>query len=128
MPSVLVVDDNIANRMLASRLLKRSGWDVAEAADGQEALDYLGSATVDLILLDISMPGLSGEEVCEQVRRDLGRGPKIVAYTAHAMPEEQQRFIDHGFDAVLIKPISRDQLNATLAGVGFPPPPAAPAA
>lgn len=116
----LVVDDNDVNRMLAGRLLNKAGWVVDMAEDGAQALDWLAGNRVDLVLLDISMPGLSGEDVCRTVRaRHLCQGAKVVAYTAHAMPEEREQFLACGFDAILTKPISKAGMLDLLKTLGL---------
>ncbi|HLO62099.1 MAG TPA: response regulator [Azonexus sp.] len=112
----LVVDDHYTNRLLASTLLKRLGWTVLEASDGLSALAASRSNSLRLILLDISMPGLSGEETCRQLRAGHDDTPlKIIAYTAHAFAEDRQRLLAGGFDDVLVKPINRQQLEAMVA-------------
>ena len=113
---ILVVDDVAINRMLAVALLKREGWSVAEAADGSRALEMLtGEHGFHAVLLDISMPGINGEEVCSQLRANpQTMGLPIVAYTAHAMEEDGERLIAAGFDALLIKPISAASLYSAL--------------
>ncbi|KAF0224921.1 MAG: putative two component transcriptional [Rhodospirillaceae bacterium] len=116
----LVVDDNDVNRMLAGRLLGKAGWNVDMVEDGARALDWLGRNRADLVLLDISMPGLSGEDVCRTVRaRQLCQGAKMVAYTAHAMPEEREQFLACGFDAILTKPISKTTMLDLLKSLGL---------
>lgn len=119
----LVVDDHPVNRVLASRLLGKTGWTVAQAEDGEQALAWLAGNQADLVLLDISMPTLSGEEVCRRIRADRLGGPetRLIAYTAHAMPEEREQFLACGFDAILVKPISRDSLAAVLQSLGLAP-------
>lgn len=121
MRKALVVDDNDVNRILASRLLGKAGWTVVDVDCGEAALTYLQSETVALVLLDVSMPTMSGQEVCRRIREGKlgGEGIRIAAYTAHAMPEEIQEFLDCGFDTVLLKPMSKDRLHATLAELGF---------
>ena len=121
MKQALVVDDIDTNRTLMARLLSKQGWTVAQAEDGQQAIHWLENNFVQLILMDVCMPVMSGEEAC-RVIRDSGLGGtdvKIAAYTAHAMPEEKERFLSSGFDALLIKPVTRDRLNETLAALGF---------
>lgn len=118
----LVVDDMPVNRLLAVKLLAKAGWTVGEADDGPSALTWLESAgPLDLMLLDISMPQMSGQELCRLIReRTLGGdGVRIVAYTAHAMPEDAASFRAEGFDAVLVKPITRAALTDVLAGLGL---------
>ncbi|MCG2578898.1 response regulator [Dechloromonas sp. XY25] len=108
----LVVDDHYTNRLLAATLLKRLRWSVLEASDGLSALALSRENDLRLILLDISMPGLSGEETCRQLRAAHDGSPlKIIAYTAHAFAEDRQRLLAGGFDEVLVKPITRQQLE-----------------
>jgi CheY-like chemotaxis protein len=121
MKRALVVDDNDVNRILATRMLGKAGWSVAEADCGEAALRYLADAEIELILLDVSMPVMSGQEVCLRIRQGKlgGEQVKVVAYTAHAMPEEIDSLLRGGFDTVLSKPMSRDRLAATLAELGL---------
>ncbi len=114
----LVVDDIPSNRLIAEAMIKQLGWSVLLAADGREALRVLESNVLDLVLLDISMPGMSGMEVCQKIRenRALVDLP-VIAYTAHAQPEDRRSFIASGFNDVLIKPVSRDTLANAVAAV-----------
>lgn len=117
MKRVLVVDDNAINRKLAVTLLKKRGWQTAEADCGQAALATLAEAEFDAVLLDISMPGMDGETVCRQIRAD-GRlaGLYVVAYTAHAMEREKQSIMAAGFNNILIKPVTMAALESALPG------------
>ena len=120
MPHVLIVDDHTINRRLATAMLRREGWEVDEVEDGLHAMRWLEEKRPDLILLDISMPDLTGEEVCIRLRAmpEYATLP-IIAYTAHAMPQDIERFLANGFDAVLTKPISLNSLREALDKVGF---------
>ena len=114
----LVVDDQPTNRLLASTLLKRQGWTVEEADNGRLALELAARQPFRLILLDISMPGLSGEETCAGLRKILQSPvPRIIAYTAHAFPEDRERLLAGGFDDILVKPINRQTFDALIAGL-----------
>lgn len=120
MKSVLVVDDNEINRILVGRFLSKMGWQVANAEDGDQALAWMAANAADLILLDISMPTICGQDVCRRARAEgLDKGAKLVAYTAHAMPEEREQFLDCGFDAILVKPVSRQAVADLLADLGM---------
>ena len=123
MKKALVVDDNDVNRILASRLLGKAGWTVSDVSCGEDALAFLAANPVALVLLDVSMPTMSGQEVCRHIRDGNlgGAGIKVVAYTAHAMNEEIAEFLSGGFDPVLLKPMSRDRLAEMLISQGFPP-------
>ena len=114
---VLVVDDVAVNRKLAAIFLGKMGWQTDGVDGGHAALDWLASQpAVDLLLLDISMPDLSGEEVCRQLRANPAfTSLTIVAYTAHAMPADSARFMANGFNAVLVKPITVPRLKEVLA-------------
>jgi two-component system cell cycle response regulator DivK len=112
---VLIVDDNAVNRRLAELLFLRRGWQVATVVSGEQALLDLVVHRYDLVLLDISMPGITGVEVCQHIRADQElRTVRVIAYTAHALREEQERFLASGFDAVLVKPISPRALQEVL--------------
>jgi len=104
------------NRKLAIAFLSRMGWQTFETDGGLAALDWLASnPPVDVRLLDISMPDLCGESVCQQLRANPAFDRlKIVAYTAHAGSDDTRRFLANGFNAVLIKPISSQRLKDVL--------------
>lgn len=103
---VLLVDDTEFNRTLPRVLLERYGCTVVECASGAEALRLAGSEKFDCILLDVMMPGISGMEVCQRIRASSAlNGPRIIAYTAHALPAETREIMAAGFDDILIKPI-----------------------
>jgi len=115
MKRILVVDDNAINRKLAMLMLKKRGWLAEEVDNGQAALERLATEVFDGVLLDIRMPGMDGEEVCRRIRANPAwAGLRLIAYTAHAMESEKQRFIDTGFDMVLIKPITMQNLETVL--------------
>ena len=116
---LLVVDDNPANRMLPGLLLRKDGCRVTTCDSGEAALIHLREESFTHVLLDISLPRLSGLDVCREVRRDqAGSSIRIIAYTAHAMPQEIQELQDAGFDGVLVKPIRRQDL---IEALGIPP-------
>ncbi|MFB1030469.1 MAG: response regulator [Thauera sp.] len=108
---VLIVDDNPINRLVPLAWLVREGCDITESVDGQDALAKAGTLCFDVVLLDLSMPGMSGREVCRALRAlpDGGR-LRIIAYTAHATLDGLDGFKAEGFDDVLIKPVSRETL------------------
>lgn len=115
MKHVLVVDDNSVNRKLAVALFKKRGWQATEADSGQAAIACLGDGAFDGILLDISMPGMDGEEVCRQIRANAGLANlRVVAYTAHAMEHEKQQIMKAGFDDIVIKPVTMAALLSAM--------------
>lgn len=109
----LVVDDNQLNSNLVAAFLRKLGWASEVVDNGERALDALRSRPFGLVLLDLRMPNLGGEEVCRRIREDLGLAHlHVVAYTAHGMPEEKQRMLAAGFSGLLIKPISFADVKA----------------
>ena len=116
-----MVDDILVNRSLAVAILSKMGWQVADVDSGSEALRWLtNNPAVDLILLDIKMPDLSGEEICRELRANPAFSTvPIVAYTAHAMQADIDRFLENGFSAVAIKPVSIQGLKDVVRGL-FP--------
>ena len=118
--AVLVVDDHPVNRLLVSVMLREAGYEVGEAENGRQALDKLRAQPWDIVLLDISMPDMSGDEVCRRIRADdTLKGLRVIAYTAHAMSSEQDQILAAGFDGLLTKPISRASLHAALGLTGL---------
>lgn len=118
----LVVDDVPCNRMLAVIMLQREGWEADEAVDGEDALAKLqGDHGYSLVLLDIKMPGMSGEEVCHILRADVRTALlPVVAYTAHAQEEDRQNLLNIGFNAIIFKPIEVATLSDVLTQVMGP--------
>ncbi|WP_415258908.1 response regulator [Thauera phenylacetica] len=111
MMKVLIVDDNPINRLLPIAWLKRLGCETEESAGGTDALAKLATGGFDVVLLDLSMPEMSGTEICRRTRAMPGGGRiRIIAYTAHAAPEAFESFRSAGFDDVLVKPVTRDAL------------------
>ncbi len=112
---VLVVDDNPMNAHLAQIYLARAGYDAPVVESASLALDYLCGNKVDAILSDVSMPGMSGKELCRRVRERFGeRRPRMVAYTAFALDHQRAGIMDAGFDALLLKPASREAIVTAL--------------
>ncbi len=111
---LLVVEDNVINATVLREILERLGHNVTVAENGEDGLEVALAQEFDLILMDISMPGMDGTEVTRAIRTREGpnRLTPIVAQTAHARPEDRDRFHDAGMQRVLIKPISRKKLLA----------------
>ncbi|MDZ5460978.1 response regulator [Azohydromonas lata] len=111
-PLALVVDDNALNGRLASALLHRLGWQAQVAQDGPQALELLERQRFDLLLLDLRMPSLDGAEVCRRVRKELRLSSlPVVAYTAHGLRQERADLCAAGFDDLLPKPTTFDDMQ-----------------
>lgn len=122
---ILVVEDNGINRLLLRRMLENAGHHVTEACDGPEGVAHAARRAYDLIITDIAMPGMDGLEATRAIRA--GGGPnaktRVIAVTAHALPEERHRFLEAGMDTVLTKPVPQGVLIAALCrDVPAPPP------
>ena len=116
--AVTVLIFSVVLPLLVSVMLREAGCVVAEVEGGQQALDRLAVEAFDIVLLDISMPDMSGEEVCKQIRAsETLKHLHVVAYTAHTMKEEQEQILAAGFDALLIKPINKAILLETLSSL-----------
>ena len=116
--SVLVVEDNDVNRMIAREMLQSLGIDVMEARDGRQALELLAREAVDLVLMDCQMPVMDGYAATAEIRRregELGlhRLP-VLALTANAFDDDAVRSREAGMDAHLAKPYTREQLSELL--------------
>jgi len=116
--TVLVVEDNAVNRIIAEEMLQSLGLDIIEAEDGLEALDVLTRRSVDLVLMDCQMPVMDGYTATLHIRdrerrQRLPRTP-IVALTADAYEEDAQRALEVGMDAHLTKPYTRERLREVL--------------
>jgi class 3 adenylate cyclase len=118
-PTILIADDDGINRKLLRRLLEQDGHDVLAAADGSEALALFGAGDVDVVLLDIVMPGLDGISVLEQLKATPGAN-HVPVIMISAVDETQSvvRCIEIGADDYLPKPfnpvILRARINAGL--------------
>lgn len=113
---ILIVEDNEKNRRLLRKVLQVSGYRVAEAETGMAGVAAAKNEPPDLILMDYQLPDIDGIEVFRQIRADaaIPRMP-IVAVTASAMPEDQKRMREAGFDGFESKPINVKDLLATVA-------------
>jgi PAS domain S-box-containing protein len=120
---LLLVEDNQINRLVAREMLESSGHVVVEAHDGREGVQFAQRQPFDVILMDISMPELDGVAATRVIRDGDGpnRGTPIIALTAHALPEDTQRFLAAGITATLVKPLSMAVLQQALAGVKAAP-------
>jgi two-component system cell cycle response regulator DivK len=105
MKRIAVVEDNPDNRLLVCALLEDL-YELAEYETGDEALPQLRVSPPDLVLLDISLPGMDGMEVLEHIRADSTlRELPVIALTAHASQADKEKFMAAGFDDYMSKPI-----------------------
>ena len=107
--TVLLIEDNEANRYLARFLLEKNGLAVVQAANGVEGVRLALAAPPDLILMDIEMPEMDGYEAAELIRANpaTARVP-ILAFTSYAHPSDRERALERGFSDYLEKPFEVD--------------------
>jgi adenylate cyclase len=112
--SILVVDDDPVNRELLGHVLREDGHDVTAVEDGSAALDHLGRDEIDVVLLDIRMPGIDGYEVCRRIRaRPETRALPVVMITAEGS-KEKITALEAGADDFILKPFDRSELLARV--------------
>jgi DNA-binding response OmpR family regulator len=109
---VLVVDDDDDLRSMVSKLLVRAGMSTIEAADGNEGLRKFFDSRPDLVLLDVSMPGMDGFEVLKRIR-DLSDVP-VLLLTARGVEMDKVRGLKSGADDYVTKPFGRQELTARV--------------
>ena len=114
---VLVVDDQPANIRLLEAILAPRGYDVATATSGEEALEAISRTPVDLVLLDIVMPGLDGYEVCRRIRGQVDTAYLPVVMVTASGEEEKIKALEAGADDFLTKPINQSELLARVASL-----------
>ncbi len=108
---ILYVEDNFQNKRLVRKILTARGFDVLEADDGLTGVEVATKEIPDLILMDISLPGIDGVEATQRIKAQAGTTSiPIVALTANAMRGDRERFIAAGCDDYLPKPISTHEL------------------
>ena len=114
-PLILIVDDSEANRDILARRLESSGYQLATAADGEEALELTRRLLPDLILLDVMMPKLDGLEVCRRLKNDASLPfIPIILVTARSDTRDVVRGLDVGGDEYLTKPVDQSALVARV--------------
>jgi two-component system response regulator MprA len=110
---VLVVDDDPAVGASVAAALRRDGYDVEIAGDGEQALIRLGGASYDSVVLDVLMPGLDGLEVCRRMRARGDLTP-VLLLTARSLVADRVDGLDAGADDYLVKPFAVEELRARL--------------
>jgi len=117
-PRVLVVDDIAANRELLAGQLEQIGCQVELVCDGRSALRALELSRTDLVLLDVTMPGFSGLEVCRAIKSQPGtRLMPVVLVTARGELEDRVRGLNAGADDLLLKPVAISELEARVSSL-----------
>ena len=116
---ILLTEDNVVNQKVALRVLERLGYHADVASNGLEAVAAVQATAYDVVLMDVQMPEMDGLTATREIRRLLpaDRQPYVVAMTANALAGDRETALDAGMDAYLSKPVRRETLAETLAGV-----------
>jgi CheY-like chemotaxis protein len=110
MTTIAVVEDNADNRLLLQAILG-DRCTLVEYDNGVDALAGLQASLPDLVLLDISLPGMDGNEILARIRADETlRGLSVIALTAHAMSGDREKYLAAGFNDYITKPIVDEML------------------
>ncbi|ADO48828.1 response regulator [[Enterobacter] lignolyticus] len=130
---LLIAEDNLINQKLALNFVGKLGHSADLAGNGLEVIEKLGNARYDVILMDLQMPEMDGVETVAAIRQAEERLPSgaprqpIIAMTAHAMKGDRERFLQHGFDGYIAKPIRLELLDKEIDMVMTAEAPALPA-
>jgi two-component system, cell cycle response regulator DivK len=112
---ILYIEDNFQNKRLVRKILAARGFEVLEAEDGLTGVEMATNELPDLILMDISLPGIDGVEATQRLKAQPGTTAiPVIALTANAMRGDRERFIAAGCDEYLPKPISTADLLAMI--------------
>lgn len=115
---MLLVDDDEPTREVVGAMLEAVGLSVRAVDGGEAALDFLARDPFDLALLDLSMPGMSGLELCRQIRRAPSlRALPVIFLTAHAEPQRMMEAFACGADDYVVKPFRAPELGARIFGL-----------
>jgi DNA-binding response OmpR family regulator len=114
---ILVVDDTEASRYITASWLRRHGHDVFEAADGGTALAMVDTERIELVVLDVNLPDMTGFDVCERIKAAPGTAalPVIHLSATYVDASDRARGLSRGADAYLSEPVDPDELIATVA-------------
>lgn len=125
MPKILIVEDNELSRDMLSRRLRRKGYEVLVATDGQEGIAMAQRELPDLVLMDLSLPDLDGWEATRRLKTDAKtQSIPVIALTAHAMSGDREKALDAGCDEYDTKPIDLRRLLSKMVRFVEDPDPA----
>ncbi len=117
MTKVLVVDDQPPNVRLLEAILSPRGYDVLTASSGEQALEVIDAEDIDLVLLDILMPGIDGYEVCRRIREQVDTAYLPVVMVTASGDEQKVKALEAGADDFLTKPVNKNELLARVASL-----------
>lgn len=107
---ILITDDNMMNRLVASTILNNYGATIKEAKNGLEAIEKIKNENFDIVLMDVQMPVMGGVEATQEIRKNISSTLPIIALTAFAIKGDNTKFIEAGMSDYLSKPFKENQL------------------
>ena len=111
MTTALIIEDNEDNMVLISFIMKQAGYELIEARTGEEGVDLALSCRPDVIILDIQLPGIDGNEVLRRIRAsETGGSIPVVAMTSFAMTGDRERLLAAGCNGYIKKPIDPERV------------------
>jgi CheY-like chemotaxis protein len=115
MTTILYIDDNASARRIVHMMVRQQGYEFTQAENGESGYEMVLTNPPDVILLDVQMPGLAGDDLCRRLKNtpELAHIP-VVALTAQAMSGDRERLLAAGFDAYIAKPVTKAVLFETL--------------
>jgi DNA-binding response OmpR family regulator len=116
-PSVLIIDDDCSMRLTLSVIVEDEGYQVLTAADGDEGLTLVRASAVDVAVVDMKMPGLSGDEVCAAIKA-VRPSTEVIMITAHVADDMADRAMVAGAHSIIYKPLDIDELLARISELG----------
>ena len=123
--TLVLAEDNPVSQTLTRALLEQLGHRVWTVADGSQALDLVKQQTVDVLLMDVMMPGMDGLSALKALRRaekNTGARLPVLMLTGQALDGDQERFIALGADGYVSKPVNRDKLEQAIKQLRFTAP------
>ncbi|MBE6091060.1 MAG: response regulator transcription factor [Clostridium beijerinckii] len=113
METILVVEDELSIRSFICLNLRKKKYEVLEAENGEEALSIFNNRKIDIVLLDLMLPGIDGFDVCQKIR-DISQSVGIIMLTARSQEEDRVKGLVEGADDYLLKPFSMVELEARI--------------
>jgi len=108
-PRILIVDDDVHIRRLIKLYLRDSGYEIAEAATGEEALELAARASFEVAIVDLILPYYGGFRLCQKLKAS-EPVPRVVIITGDESPETRETAKEYRADAFLLKPFTRDEI------------------
>jgi CheY-like chemotaxis protein len=114
--SILIAEDNMINQKLIVRILKNFGQEVDVTTNGKEALQAVHQKKYDIVLMDVQMPEMDGNEATQRIRKEVPHEnqPVIIAMTAHALQGDREKCLEAGMNDYMSKPILIDEVRRMI--------------